>query len=356
MYTPKFYVNLSGSCINKIANDGSYIVIGSESGNLKIISRSGETITSKDLNEKIKDIALSPDNSYIVVATNKKVHCFYDLGGIRWDEKIRADTKIMISPDNSYVNFGSAGDVYSISEYGKKTKEYIGKYWDLKSITSENQLSVVVNKRNKLEFLERSEPKQKRFQSLKSIWGFEEENLIIHNVVMSSDGKKIIIFKENKKESNDNDVVLVNKEKYQKKIICFSDSGDILWEKECKSPTGIVEMAISQDSNYIVIRNWYNKIYFFTIDGNRLWKHELDKASIEKFYITPDGSYLAAWSMYNAYVFSKSGEIIWKSDNLRSSNEFIESVSISNDGSLLAISSRNLNGTSTNSTTSIYER
>ncbi|KYC44524.1 MAG: PQQ enzyme repeat protein [Candidatus Methanofastidiosum methylothiophilum] len=131
---------------------------------------------------------------------------------------------------------------------------------------------------------------------------------------------------------------------------CENEQISVKWEKDIDSTVKLIE--ISEDGNYIALGS-NNQIYLFTNNGKLLWSFTEPSGGIElnSIALTSDCSYLVAGfgrksapqsfaeckvsipNTSRAYLFDKSGKIVWQYDSKNS----IDSVTISPKGNFVLI-------------------
>jgi len=133
------------------------------------------------------------------------------------------------------------------------------------------------------------------------------------------------------------------------------DSNTPLWNKEIESSAIGVDM--SDSGNYITagVANAGtkgDKVFLFDINGNLLWGYKAehpDYLQTGNFYkpdMTPDGEYVAISTGCpdrRAYLFSKKGEVVFRTDMLTEDSPVHKSA-ISSDGELIAYSMDHMQG------------
>ena len=107
---------------------------------------------------------------------------------------------------------------------------------------------------------------------------------------------------------------------------------ELLWGYE----TGniVKGVSVSSDGSYIAARSDVN-VYLFNRDGKLLWSYELGGWVDEDVSVSSDGSYIAAGYSRNVYIFNRDGELLWSYEI----GDIVKGVSVSSDGSYVAVAS-----------------
>lgn len=114
----------------------------------------------------------------------------------------------------------------------------------------------------------------------------------------------------------------------------YDKNGNLVWQKDLVSGSGAIDIAISDDGNYIVTGDTDNKVYLFDKNGNELWTYTLgDWATAVD--LSFDAEYVVAGSWDKCvYLFDRSGTLLW--DFKLPYDISYKSVSISNDSSYIS--------------------
>jgi len=113
----------------------------------------------------------------------------------------------------------------------------------------------------------------------------------------------------------------------------YDKDGNLVWQKDLVSGSWAIDIAISDDGNYIVVGDVDNKVYLCDKNGNELWTYTLgDWATAVD--LSHDAEYIVAgsWDEY-IYLFAKNGTLLW---DFRLPDQIsYKSVSISNDSNCI---------------------
>jgi hypothetical protein len=127
-------------------------------------------------------------------------------------------------------------------------------------------------------------------------------------------------------------------------------------EIDAGTQCSIYRASMSRDERFIVLGSGYNKppatktyVYFFDTDGNFQWKYPME-GEVWAVDVSDNGEYVAAASLGNsdhglrarppgaeAFLFSNTGEVLWKTDEPGQSRE----VRISHNNEYVAIGGMN---------------
>ena len=112
----------------------------------------------------------------------------------------------------------------------------------------------------------------------------------------------------------------------------------LLWEYHI--PTTVPSVEMTPTAGYIAV-GALDGIHLFSKNGEELWHYSFDPFKTHGVYvaITPDGRYIAATSLIEhdggyVYFFSRDGDLMWKK---KVSSSFVLSIDISDDGKYLAV-------------------
>jgi tetratricopeptide (TPR) repeat protein len=311
---------------------------GSQTSKTNIFDKSGKLKWSYDTPSTVSSIAISRDNSLIVIGSGvdysyskTPMVFFIDSRGQKNNRYITREEgvpeSIAISKDGNYVTVGTFdGSIYLFDRSGKILWEnnYYGRFDDV-GIAPDGSLVFGVNF-DKLYVYDKSG---------KLLW--------THDVDIYCDTVGI--------SKNNQIIVGVN----DGQIIALNPKGELLWSTNLKK--SIQTFAVSDNGDYIIAATSQSKVFLINSDGKILWDYQFDNennismGSIRDVGISADGSLMAVelldeetWQPNyrgipsipeNLFVLNQEGKII---DSKIIDNKLFDPFSMADDGTMVAIS------------------
>ena len=249
-----------------------------------------DLVFSHNTEAQVLDIAISPDDSYMVVGTGSggNLYAFNNYGELLWSKShICPCTSVDISPDSSFVAVGSSNRGLSLLSRDGRT------IWGPSNVRSpadveftSNGLYIAVGDHDgNVSLVARNGEK---------MWSYKtSESDNIMSVAASEDGSYIVA------GSDDNNVYFFNRE------------GHMLWNY--KTGNHVQTVDISNDGLSVVAGNYDAIVFFFNRNGEVQWSHKDNRYSgqIQMVSFSDDGSYIVVGKSGNVFLFTQNGDKLW---------------------------------------------
>ncbi len=327
------YQTTAGNDVNQVAvsGDGSTAAAASDDGKIYVIGRDGlKKAFSVTSGEKANCVAVSRDGNYVVGGDSAGYLWLLDSNGSKLDSWQGLSESNIYSVDISQNgNYIVDSDNVGISHFDASSHNLQNRDW-----YDTNYADYIVDMSddgNRILLFDNTDMMVKD-GSGNDLWSSkwtEPNNANINWADMSEDGSTIIVTTDNDmvyllSASNSAEIwhtsldgAMDGSISYDgSKIVCFSYTGIVLFDKNSSTPEYVMEGStgkVSYDGKYVAVYDWdgEDSIKLYSTSNKSVWVHPIndDILQINNLAISDDGSHIiGADSSYDVYYLSSVPE------------------------------------------------